>query len=78
MLSRVHDVLHEHLRRMLPIEGYQDAPLMPLEEAFKPINHLFDGDGLAGKIWTLKGRCKTPADGLSPDESASIMLYAVE
>ncbi|CAF3907462.1 unnamed protein product [Rotaria sp. Silwood1] len=63
---------------MLPIEGYQDAPLMPLEEAVKPINHLFDGDGLAGKIWTLKGRCKTPADGLSPDESASIMLYTVE
>ncbi|CAF2995409.1 unnamed protein product [Rotaria sp. Silwood2] len=63
---------------MLPIEGYQDVPLVSLEEAMKPIIHLFDRDSLLTKIWVVKEQCKNPADGLSPDESGSIMLYTFE
>ncbi|CAF4753714.1 unnamed protein product, partial [Rotaria sp. Silwood2] len=63
---------------MLPIEGYQDVPLVSLKEAMEPIIYLFDRESLLAKIWVVKEQCKNPADGLSPDESGSIMLYTFE
>jgi len=78
MISRINDVLHEHHRMLLPIEGYENVRLMPLEEAVKPLVPLFAENSLLPKVWVVKDRCKNPADGLSQDESASIMLYTLE
>jgi hypothetical protein len=78
MLSRINDVLNEHTRMMLPIEGYQNMRLLSLEEAVEPLVPLFGRKDLLSKVWVVKERCKTPADGLSQDESASIMLYTLD
>jgi hypothetical protein len=78
MLSRISNVLDEHGRILLPIEGYENVQLMSLEEAVKPLVSLFVGDSLLSRVWVAKERCKNPADGLSQDESASIMLYTME
>ncbi|CAF0959955.1 unnamed protein product [Rotaria sordida] len=78
MFSRINDLQNEHLHAMLPIEGYQDTPLVSLDEAIKPIIHLFNKDSLSSKVWVVKERCTNPADGLSPDQSGSIMLYTFE
>jgi len=78
MISRINDVLHEHGRMLLPIEGYENVRLMPLEEAVKPLVSLFTGDSLLRNVWVVKERCRNPADGLLQDESASIMLYTLE
>ena len=75
MASRQNDILNEHHRMLIPVEGYEDMPLVPLEDAVQPLLDLFDRDSLMGKVWAVKKRCRNPADGLSQDESASIMLY---
>jgi hypothetical protein len=77
MLSRVSDDLREDNRHLLPIDGYQNVRLVSLEEAVQPLVSLFPGDSLLSRVWLLKERCREPADGLSQDESASIMLYTV-
>jgi hypothetical protein len=78
MFSRIDNVLHEHCGVLLPIEGYENVQLMSLEEAVQPLVSLFDAGSLLSKVWVAKERCKNPADGLSQDESASIMLYTME
>jgi hypothetical protein len=75
MLSRIQDVLHESHRILLPIEGYQNERLMPLEEAIEPLFHIFHRISLRSKVFIAKERCQEPAHGLSHDESASIILY---
>jgi hypothetical protein len=62
----------------LPVEGYQNKRLMPLEEAVEPLFHIFDSIDLRTKVFIAKERCQQRADGLSQDESASIMLYTFE
>jgi hypothetical protein len=78
MLPRIQNVLRESHRILLPIEGYQNARLTSLEEAVEPLFHIFDSINLRSKVFTAKELCKLPADGLSQDESASIMLYTFE
>jgi hypothetical protein len=78
MNLRIDDVLHEHGRMLLPIDGYENIRLVSLEEAVNPLISLFPEGSLLSKVWTLKERCREPADGLSQDESASIMLYTVD
>jgi hypothetical protein len=78
MLSRIEDVLHESHQLLLPIEGYQNAKTMPLEEAIEPLFHIFDRVSLRTKVFIAKERCQQPTDGLSQDESASIMLYTFQ
>ncbi|CAF0776138.1 unnamed protein product [Rotaria sp. Silwood1] len=78
MFPRINDLQNEPLHVMLPIEGYQDISLVSLDAAIEPVIHLFDQDSLLARLWVVKERCKKPADGLSPDESGSIMLYTFE
>jgi hypothetical protein len=78
MLSRIQDVLHESHCILLPIEGYQNERLMTLEEAIEPLFQIFDTVSLRSKVFIAKERCQEPADGLSQDESASIVLYTYE
>lgn len=78
MNLRVNDLPEEPERILLPIEGYEKARLMSLDEAVKPLIPLFPEGDLQSKVWVVKELCKNPDDGLSQDESASIMLYTIE
>lgn len=77
MDSRILDVVDEHSRPLLPIEGYENVRLMTLEEAVQPLIPLFPEDSLMVRVSVAKERCQNLNDGLSQDESASIMLYTM-
>ena len=74
-MIRITDIALEPLETLLPIEGYQDLPLVPLEIAVEELVVLLPHIQTYAHV--AKERCKTPADGLTQDESASIMLYTM-
>ncbi|CAF4196135.1 unnamed protein product [Rotaria sordida] len=49
---------------------------MSLEEALKPVDHLIED--LRRYVAIAKQNCRKPKDGLTQDESASIMVYGME
>ncbi|CAF1388436.1 unnamed protein product [Rotaria sordida] len=59
-----------------PLSGYEKQPLMSLEEALKPVDHLIED--LRRHVAIAKKHCTKPKDGLTQDESASIMVYGME
>ncbi|CAF3692225.1 unnamed protein product [Rotaria socialis] len=63
-------------RMLAPIEGYKSMPLVSLEEAVKPLCHIVPN--IERNIFIVKQNCREPKDGLTIDESASIMLYTFE
>jgi len=73
---RFADIAAEPRKMLLPIEGYQNKPLVSIEKAVEPLHHLLPG--IQNKVWIAKENCETPANGLSTDESASIYLYSME
>ncbi|CAF0980317.1 unnamed protein product [Didymodactylos carnosus] len=75
--SRFLDDREGHGNLLLPVQGYKDCPLLPLEEAVKPIIHLCEN--LLANVCVIKKRCETIVDDvLSIDELASIQLYTTE
>ncbi|CAF3367823.1 unnamed protein product [Rotaria socialis] len=75
--SRVSDVNQEPLKMLLPIRGYDSVPLVTLEKAVEPLVSLLPD--IQDYVYVAKQRCdEEPADGLSQDESAAIMLYSME
>ena len=75
-IARLTDAAEEPERSVIPISGYAKMPLVPIEQAVEPLVHiLLDVQTHAYKA---KLRCKEPADNLTPDESAAIMLYTME
>ena len=77
MDARVSDVLDEHSRLLLPIEGYENFSVVTLEEAVQPLISFFPEDSLMHRVSLAKARCQNLGDSLSQDESASIMLYTM-
>lgn len=73
---RLFDARLEHLNTLIPLRGYAVKPLIPLEHAVKELNGKVDG--LDSCVWTALERSKNPADGLTPNESAAIVLYTIE
>ncbi|CAF1015842.1 unnamed protein product [Didymodactylos carnosus] len=74
---RVSDIADEPHRILMPIRGYDEKPLVSLEEAVKPLVSILPE--VYGYVYVAKQRCEEdPADGLSQDESASIILYSME
>ncbi|CAF3008089.1 unnamed protein product [Rotaria sp. Silwood2] len=59
-----------------PIEGYQKMPLVTLEEAVEPLVQIVPN--VKRSVYIVKQNCQNPEDGLTTDESASIMLYTFE
>ena len=59
-----------------PIAGYEDEPLVSLEDACEPLKTFIED--LPQYIWIAKQNSKQPDDGLSIDESAAIHLYTME
>lgn len=75
-LSRFTDVAQEPLELFEPIEGYAKAPLVSLEEAIEPLVPILPD--VRRHAYAAKQKCRNPADNLTQDESASIMLYTME
>ena len=63
-------------RMLAPIEGYENMPVVSLEEAVKPLLNIVPK--VERNVFIVKQNCEEPADGLTSDESASIMLYTYE
>jgi len=63
-------------RMLAPIEGYEKVPLGSLEDAVKPLVDIVPN--VERNVFIVKQNCHEPEDGLSTDESASIMLYTYE
>lgn len=61
---------------MLPISGYAKMPLVNLEKAIEPLISIVPH--IRHMVWIVKMNCQNPSNSLSPDESASIMLYSIE
>jgi hypothetical protein len=75
-ILRFTDVANESCKELMPIRGFEDEPLVSLEEAVQPLIPLLVG--IQNYAHEAKERCrKPPADGLTVDESASIMLYTM-
>ncbi|CAF0989020.1 unnamed protein product [Adineta steineri] len=60
-----------------PISGYEKQMLLPLEEALKPVESIMEDLQYHIKIAKDHAKKSSP-DGLTHDESASIMLYTTE
>ncbi|CAF3895981.1 unnamed protein product [Rotaria sp. Silwood1] len=76
MSLRVTDFSSLPKRMLAPIEGYTSTPLVSIEDAVKPLVNIVPE--VERNIYIVKQNCKNPADGLTTDESASIMLYTYE
>ncbi|CAF2956895.1 unnamed protein product, partial [Rotaria sp. Silwood2] len=74
--ARFLDANEEPHQVLLPIRGYANEPLLPLEEAIKPIDDQLDD--LDIMVDTAQQNSKKPADGLTRDESAAIHLYTMQ
>ncbi|CAF4249249.1 unnamed protein product, partial [Rotaria socialis] len=75
-ILRITDVAEESLRFLAPIGGYSKMSLVSLEEAVEPLISILPD--VQGYAYIAKQNCKKPADNLTQDESASIMLYTME
>ncbi|CAF5027307.1 unnamed protein product [Rotaria sp. Silwood1] len=76
MSLRVTDFSSLPKRMLAPIEGYENMPLVTIEEAVKPLVKIVPK--VERNVHIVKENCRNPADGLTTDESASIMLYTYE
>ncbi|CAF1429946.1 unnamed protein product [Didymodactylos carnosus] len=75
--SRYTDICGEPVDKLLvPVKGYQNELLLPLEEAVVQISDLFED--LQEYVYIAKQNCKKPSNGLTQDESAAIQLYTMQ
>lgn len=75
--TRLFDLADEPRRMLPPIEGFEEQPLVSLEEAVEPLVKEMPDIGERARI--AKQGCKKPPDhGLSIDGSASIRLYTMQ
>ncbi len=74
-ILRITDIGKESLEFFAPISDYGKMPLVPLEEAVEPLVSILPEVQI--HAYVAKQRCKKPADELTQDESASIMLYTM-
>ena len=51
-------------------------PLVTLEEVIEPLVSILPDIRLKARI--VKQKCRNPADGLTSDQSAAIVLYTIE
>ncbi|CAF1410231.1 unnamed protein product [Rotaria sordida] len=72
---RLTDIVEEPTDFLMPISGYEKMPIVSLEEAVEPLIPLLPS--VKSYAYAAKKKCKKPADNLTQDESASIMLYSM-
>lgn len=76
LLKRLSDISTEPQDWLLPIEGYEKKPLVSLEEAVKPLVGIVAD--VQRKAFIARRSRRRPVDGLTLEESASIVLYTME
>ncbi|CAF3344770.1 unnamed protein product, partial [Rotaria sp. Silwood2] len=74
--ARFFDANEERLNSLTPLRGYADQRLVSLKDAVKTLGDQLDD--INSRVWTATNRCTEPADKLSPNESAAIILYTIE
>jgi hypothetical protein len=75
--QRFSDIIHELQGLLLPIKGYENMPLVSLEESVIPIAHILPD--IHTYVFMAKDNSSTNSvDSLTLDESASICLYSIE
>ncbi|CAF0726458.1 unnamed protein product [Adineta steineri] len=75
--QRFSDIAGEPCQMLLPIQGYEKKPLVSLEDAVEPLVQFVPD--VKRMAYVAKMKCgNPPADYLSKDESASIILYSME
>ncbi|CAF1534511.1 unnamed protein product, partial [Adineta steineri] len=74
--NRFLDADKEPNKMLLPIEGYENYPLVSLEEAVEPLKLLLHD--LDVMVMISKRNSRKPKDGLTVDESAAIHLYTLQ
>jgi hypothetical protein len=75
--QRFSDIAGESCQMLQPIQGYKNQPLVSLEEAVEPVVPFVPG--VKRMALVAKKKCQdTPANNLSIDESASIILYSMD
>ncbi|CAF4051171.1 unnamed protein product [Adineta steineri] len=72
---RLTDIPKEPMDFLMPISGYEKMPIVSLEEAVEPLVSILPT--VKSYARAAKKKCKKPADNLTQDESASIMLYSM-
>ncbi|CAF4658062.1 unnamed protein product [Rotaria sp. Silwood1] len=72
---RLTDIAKEPLKFLAPIRRYEYKPLVSLEQAVEPLASLLPS--IQNYASLAKQRCGEPADGLTQNESAAIMLYSM-
>ena len=75
-LEKFSDFISEPQGVLPPIQGFEDQPLVSLEEAIKPLKSLIPS--IDHMVWTVTNDIVEIKDGLTKDESASIRLYTLE
>jgi hypothetical protein len=76
-MLRISDIAQEPLEMLMPIGGYEDVPIVSLEIAVKPLVYLLPAIEKHAYVAKQKYR-NPPDDGLTVDESASIILYSMD
>lgn len=59
-----------------PMDGYEQKPLVSLEEAVRSLNEVCEN--IQAYVRTATTNCQNPQDTLTPDESAAIYLYTMD
>ena len=76
VMQRMSDFTSEPKRVLPPIKGYENQLLVTLEQSVESLHSIVSD--VEQMVWTVKQNCENPCDGLTCDESASIMLYTLE
>ena len=63
-------------RMLAPLDGYENMPVVSLEEAVQPLVDIVPK--VERNVFVVKQNCQQPKDGLTSDESAAMMLYTFE
>jgi len=65
----------EYYQYLLSTDEYEQIPIVSIEQAIKPL--IIFLPNIEIYVQMVKKKCLNPADGLTSDESASIMLYSM-
>ncbi|CAF2772062.1 unnamed protein product [Rotaria sp. Silwood2] len=74
--TRLSDMIKEPTRMLPPIKGFENLDLVSLEKAVESLISIVPE--IDQMIYVVTQNCTNPKDDLTPDESASIMLYSME
>ncbi|CAM4845938.1 unnamed protein product, partial [Rotaria magnacalcarata] len=75
--KRFSDIEENPRRKLMPISGYEKKPIVTLEKAVETLEDIVDNvkDNAAWAKWKCADK---PADNLTVDQSAAIILYTME